>query len=177
MSSSNASSEPAILRGLSVLESTLVTVSLMLMIIVVFLQVFFRYVVHYSLPWSEELARYLMTWVVFIGASMGAREGVHIGVAAFVNIMPKAFQKFDIIFSGLCSVAFGLAMSYVGYLAIARIARMGQISPAMEIPMWIAYLPILLGSLFMSIRFAQAMIEEYRNFDKIKENEEAEQCQ
>jgi C4-dicarboxylate transporter DctQ subunit len=141
------------------------------MIIVVFLQVFFRYVVHYSLPWSEELARYLMTWVVFIGAAMGAREGVHIGVEAFVKAMPWAFRKFDIIFSGLCSTVFGLIMTYVGYLAVARIARMEQISPAMEMPMWIAYLPIMLGSLFMAIRFAQAMIEEYRNFDK-----EAEQC-
>ncbi len=179
MPSSNASREPAVLRGLSVLESALVTASLLVMIVVVFLQVFSRYVVHYSLPWSEELARYLMTWVVFIGASIGAREGVHIGVAAFVNAMPRGFQKFAILFSGLCSVAFGLVLTYVGYLAIARIARMGQVSPAMELPMWIAYLPILLGSLFMAIRFGQAMIEEFQKFNSPSENEaeEAGQCQ
>ena len=164
--SNPTTSEPAILRGLSVLESALVTVSLLLMIIVVFLQVFFRYVVHYSLPWSEELARYLMTWVVFIGASMGAREGVHIGVAAFVNLMPKWFQKFDVIFSGVCSMLFGLATAYVGFLAVRHIASMGQVSPAMEIPMWIAYLPIPVGSFLMAIRFGQAMVEQFRDFDK-----------
>lgn len=161
--------EPALLRGLSILESGIVTVSLLAMIIVVFLQVFFRYVVHYSLPWSEELARYLMTWVVFVGASMGARDGVHIGVAAFVNLMPRWFQRADIIFSGLCSVVFGLATSYVGYLAVARIAKMGQISPAMEMPMWIAYLPICVGSFCMAIRFGQAMIEQLRHFDQSDE--------
>lgn len=165
MSASNASREPALLRGLSLLESALVTAALLVMIIVIFLQVFFRYVVHYSLPWSEELARYLMTWVVFIGASIGARDGVHIGVAAFVGLLPRALQRIDIIFSGACSMAFGLALAYVGYQAIAKIARMGQVSPAMEMPMWIAYLPIMLGALFMAIRFGQAMLAEYRAFD------------
>jgi len=168
--------EPALLRGLSILESGIVTISLLAMIVVVFLQVFFRYVVHYSLPWSEELARYLMTWVVFVGASMGAKEGVHIGVAAFVNIMPRWFQKADIIFSGLCSIIFGLATSYVGYLAVARIAKMGQISPAMEIPMWIAYLPICVGSFCMAIRFGQAMIAQLREFNAPAE-EEGASCQ
>lgn len=168
--------EPAILRGLSAVESALVTASLLLMIIVVFLQVFFRYVITYSLPWSEELARYLMTWVVFIGASMGAKEGVHIGVAAFVNMMPKWFQKFGIFFSGLCSMLFGLSIAYVSFLAVRHIWAMGQISPAMEIPMWIAYLPIPVGSFLMTIRFGQAMIEQYRDFDKPAEEGEVGQC-
>ncbi|MGL4207867.1 MAG: TRAP transporter small permease [Candidatus Adiutrix sp.] len=173
--------EPPILRGLSTIESTLVTVSRSLMIVIIFLQVFFRYVVTYSLPWSEELARYLRTWVVFIGASMGAREGVHIGVSAFVNAMPKGFQKFAVIFSGLCSVGFGLTLSYIGFLAVRHIYNMGQISPAMEIPMWIAYLPIFVGSLFMALRFGQAMVEQFINFNRqesqdAKNEEEPKLC-
>lgn len=164
--------EPALLRGLGIVESGIVTISLLLMIIVVFFQVFFRYVIHYSLPWSEELARYLMTWAVFIGASMGAKEGVHIGVSAFVNLLPKGLQKVSIIFSGVCSVAFGLVTSYVGYLAVERIARMEQLSPAMELPMWIAYLPICVGSFLMAIRFGQAMIAELRTFDAPMPTEE-----
>lgn len=159
------SKELALLRALGVLESGIVTVSLLVMIIVVFFQVFFRYVIHYSLPWSEELARYLMTWTVFVGASIGAKEGVHIGVAAFVNLLPRGLKKANIILSGLCSTAFGLITSYVGYLAVARIARMGQFSPAMELPMWIAYLPICIGSFLMAVRFGQAMVAELREFD------------
>lgn len=159
------SKEPALLRALGMLESGIVTVSLLVMIVVVFFQVFFRYVVHYSLPWSEELARYLMTWAVFVGASIGAKEGVHIGVAAFVNLLPKGLQKANVVLSGLCSMAFGLGTSYIGYLAVVRIARMDQISPAMELPMWIAYLPICIGSFLMAIRFGQAMITELRGFD------------
>lgn len=178
MSSSTGLKEPLLFRALTILESTLVTTALLLMIVVVFLQVFFRYVVSYSLPWSEELARYLMTWVVFVGASMGAREGAHIGVAAFVNIMPKWFHKFAIVFSGLCSMAFGFSLAYVGLLAVRHIAKMGQSSPAMEIPMWIAYLPIFVGSFLMAIRFGQAMIEEYKSFGREKAVvAEAEKCQ
>lgn len=164
--------EPALLRALGVVESGIVTVSLLAMIIVVFLQVFSRYVIHSSLPWSEELARYLMTWAVFIGASIGAKEGVHIGVAAFVNLLPRALQKANIVLSGLCSMAFGLITSVVGYLAVARIAHMEQLSPAMELPMWIAYLPICVGSFLMAIRFGQAMVLELQTFDSHTSAEE-----
>ncbi|WP_286954445.1 TRAP transporter small permease subunit, partial [Aminobacterium sp. UBA5277] len=35
------------------------------MVIVVFLQVIFRFVLHSSLPWSEELSRYILVWISF----------------------------------------------------------------------------------------------------------------
>ena len=98
-------------------------------------------------------------------------------MAAFVNIMPRWFQKFDIIFSGLCSMVFGGAMAYVGFLAVRHIFRMGQVSPAMEMPMWIAYLPIFVGSLFMAVRFGQAIVIQYREFDRPPVEEEGCECQ
>lgn len=163
--------EPAFLRGLSILESLLIIAALSVMIVVVFFQVFFRYVIHYSLPWSEELARYLMTWVVFVGASVGAKEGVHIGVSAFVDLLPRQIRRYAILFSGMCSVIFGLSVAWIGYKAVAHIAAMGQISPAMELPMWIAYLPICIGPLFMAVRFGQAMIERFEHFDRLPAGE------
>ena len=47
---------------------------------IVFLQFFTRYVLNDSLAWTEEIARYGLMWVVFIGAAMVTRRNTHIAV-------------------------------------------------------------------------------------------------
>ena len=49
---------------------------------VTLLQVVFRYVLGSSLSWSEELARYLFIWVIFLGVASAARRGQHMAVEA-----------------------------------------------------------------------------------------------
>lgn len=59
--------------------------------IVVFLQFFTRYVLNDSLAWTEEIARYLLISVTFIGAGMAARKNTHIHVEFFyVYLGPKS---------------------------------------------------------------------------------------
>ena len=47
---------------------------------VIILQVIFRYVLNHSLFWSEELARYLLVWLTFLGASSAYYRKVHPGI-------------------------------------------------------------------------------------------------
>src|SRR4030043_1114786 len=55
------------------------------MTVIIILQVFMRYLFLYSLSWSEEVARYLMIWVSFLGASLALKYGFHIGVEFVTN--------------------------------------------------------------------------------------------
>ena len=59
---------------------------LAVMVVVVFLQVIFRFIIRSSLPWSEELSRYVMVWIVFLGASIGIKRKSHIGVEVVVDV-------------------------------------------------------------------------------------------
>ena len=52
---------------------------------VVFLEVLLRYVFTTSLIFAEELSRYLMIWVAFLGAALCVREGLHIRIDAVVG--------------------------------------------------------------------------------------------
>ena len=62
-------------------------VLLISMSVIIIYQVFSRFVLEASLPWSEELTRYLMIWAVFIGASLALRNGALIGVEAIAEAM------------------------------------------------------------------------------------------
>ena len=68
-------------------------VMLAVMSVVVFLQVIFRFVIKASLPWSEELSRYLLVYITYFGCAYGIKTGAHLGVEAFVLILPKTVQK------------------------------------------------------------------------------------
>ncbi len=62
------------------------------MTVIIILQVFMRYLFLYSLSWSEEVARYLMIWVSFLGASLALKYGFHIGVEFVINRIPEKMK-------------------------------------------------------------------------------------
>lgn len=53
--------------------------------VVAFVAVFYRFVLHDPITWSEEAARYMMVWVTFLGAGYAMGKGKHIGVTMFVE--------------------------------------------------------------------------------------------
>src|SRR5262245_24684741 len=55
---------------------------------IVFLQFFTRYVLNDSLAWTEEIARYGLMWVAFIGGAVVVRKNSHIAVELLANILP-----------------------------------------------------------------------------------------
>ncbi len=148
--------EAKFFRWLTRFEMAGVTVTLGLMTVVVFLQVFFRFVIKGSLPWSEELSRYLMIWAVFFGASMGAKSGAHIGVEAFTRLFPRSARKAAILIAGFFSVLFCIIIFFLSAKVVGAIYKTGQVSPAMEMPMYWAYLAVPVGSIMMAVRFLQA---------------------
>jgi TRAP-type C4-dicarboxylate transport system permease small subunit len=87
-----------------------------LMTVVVILQVICRYVVKNPLAWTEEVARYLMVWMAFIGASCVIKKWDNIYVDFFINLLKQKprrivilFQKFVVL--GLLIYSFYLCMT------------------------------------------------------------------
>jgi TRAP-type C4-dicarboxylate transport system permease small subunit len=116
------------------------------------LQVFFRYVIGFSLIWSEEAARFLFVYLVFIGAAIGIRRGTHIGVDLLVQALPSGARRGVRLFSDLLVLAFSLVLLWLG----ARIAAatMAQVSAAMGLPMGSIYAALALGGALMSVEAA-----------------------
>jgi C4-dicarboxylate transporter DctQ subunit len=174
---SDTVSEKGRISTLEFVENTIVTTALGIMIVVIFLQIFLRYLsaelpvesirdaAQFLLPWSEEVARYCMIWAVFIGAGIGAKSGVHVGVDAVVRLLPHGAMKSAIVFSGLCSTAFCLALMGLGVMLLNIMWDTGQVSPALEMPMVYAYLAVPAGGLLTALRFFQAMLNQLRSLN------------
>ena len=63
------------------------------LVVIMFIQVFCRYVLNNSLSWSEELTKYLFVWMTFLGGALCLRDKIHIGVDYFVSFLPKYFRN------------------------------------------------------------------------------------
>ena len=61
--------------------------------VVVFLQVFNRYVLKAPLAWSEDLAMLLFQWVTFLGAAIGVKRMSHFGIELVVRNLPEKIHR------------------------------------------------------------------------------------
>jgi TRAP-type C4-dicarboxylate transport system permease small subunit len=87
---------------------------------VVFLQFYTRYVLNDSLGWTEEIARYLLILVTFVGSVMAMRKGSHIAVEALLVYLPKEAKHWTLVaVDGLVALFCG-AMAWYAYDLGAR---------------------------------------------------------
>lgn len=153
-------------KFISNFEAYLCVAMLIVMSIVVFIQVIFRFVLKSSLPWSEELCRYLLVYVSFLGGAYGVKTGAHLGVEAVTLMMPKKMRKVVEIFVLLLGIALCAILLKLGIDIVATQFRRMQYSPAMRIPMAYAYMAIPIGMGFFILRYILKLVELIKNFKK-----------
>ena len=106
----------------------------LVMVVVVAAQVFCRYVLNYSLFWSEELARYLLVWMTFLGATVAYHRRVHPSIDILhTRVGPGTMRAMRIVGYGVALFFFGVLTVYG--LQFTHFVR-HQISPALQIPKW-----------------------------------------
>lgn len=121
------------------------------MSIIVFTNVALRYLASYSFVWAEELARYLMIWMTFIGAGIVLRFGGHVGINSIHHILPRRAAQTLRIGLALLMIAFFAAMAWhsIDYMQIAQF----QTTPALGIPFSYIYavFPVGFGLLIVHL--------------------------
>ena len=120
------------------------------------------HVLNSSLSWSEELARYLFIWMIYIGISYGVKLDKHICVDAVYSFAPKSIKRYYAIIGYLLFLLFAVAMVYFGILVVGMQISSGQVSPAMGVPMQYVYAAPVVGFVLTAIRLVQKVIEAIR---------------
>ena len=131
------------------------------MFLAVIAQVVFRYVLTHPLPWSEELARYLMIWVACLASSEAYRMKSHVGIDFIVKLMPPVFKKVVVQFAHLSIFVLMAVITWQGVKLSWLL--MEQASPALEIPMSIPYLAVPVGSFLIAFHALAFFIQEFRD--------------
>lgn len=103
--------------------------SMVTFVILIFVQVVTRRL-GISVPWTDELARYVLIYATFIGTALATKRGLHLGVDYFVNKMPRKIQKAVNYSMYACGVFFqGVLLIFGTRLAILSI---NTVSPILQ---------------------------------------------
>lgn len=123
-------------------EETVLAIAYIVMLVILAVQVFSRYVLLHSFRWAEELARYMFIWEIWLGASYAVKENRHIRIDILINKMPKKVRQIYEIFITLVNIVFCGFLFYKGSAVVAMISMRGQISGALHLPMQFVYLSV-----------------------------------
>jgi C4-dicarboxylate transporter DctQ subunit len=115
----------------------------------------FNFFNSFNLTWAQELCIYMFVWMAKFGAAYGVRTGIHVGVDILLNALPREKRFFMILFGLLAGALFTSIVGSLGAHFVWHIAHTDQTSPDLEMPMWIVYLAVPLGSFLMCFRFLQ----------------------
>ena len=86
-------------------------IAILLMVIVIIIQVFFRYVLNNALPWPDEVARFLMLWMTGLIAPSAYRWGGFVSIDMLERFLPKILANLLIFMILLIS----LAVLFIGF--------------------------------------------------------------
>jgi TRAP-type C4-dicarboxylate transport system permease small subunit len=118
-------------------------------VIVVFIQVIWRFVFNDPFTWSEELARYLQVWLVLLTSSVCIREDSHLTVDYAIHNLPFKLKKILKIIVLLIIMFFLLVVIFFGSKMI--IITKYQITPAMQLPIYVVYFAFPVAGILMLI--------------------------
>ena len=118
--------QTGLIKALDRFELVFSNLSLALLVVVLALQVIFRYVFQIGLTWSEEISRFAFVWFVYISASLAAQRGTHIRVTLFVNLIPGG-RNIALLLADAIWIAFNLFVVAAGVmLLLFRPFRVGD---------------------------------------------------
>ena len=110
---------------------------------------------HINLTWAQELCIYMFVWMAKFGAAYGVRTGIHVGVDVVVNMLEPKWRKKVVLFGLFCGALFTFVVGTMGAKFVIELYPTDQVSPDMELPRWIIFLCVPLGSYLMCFRFLQ----------------------
>lgn len=124
-------------------------VILVAMVIIAGLGVVYRFILHNSLSWTQEVDSYLFVWLTCLGAAIGYKLRAHPQVVVLVDRLPGLFKKGVIAFGDLIVLALGVLLMFYGGKMIALMGP--ETASSIKVSMIYPYLAIPVGGLGLCI--------------------------
>lgn len=128
--------------------------------LIVFIQVFNRFVLKTPLAWSEDMAMLLFQWVVFLGAAIGVKRMRHFGIELVVRQLPERVRHGVELLTPVVMAVVALVMIMQGWTILGL--NRSRIYATMDLSYTWAFLPIPLAGALILIYLVQLEIRRWR---------------
>lgn len=141
------------------LESAFAVFMLLSIVVLVLMQIVYRYLLALPSPWTEEMGRYAWLILVFIGAGYTTYADDHIEINIIELILGKVkkknksdrFKKYFYLFKFFIMTIFCALYTVIIIPFIEKIFTIGQLSSSLRLPIWCLYLVFFLGLFCMTL--------------------------
>ncbi|URN42085.1 TRAP transporter small permease [Peptoniphilus genitalis] len=142
-----------LLKKFNKFEEIVLVSSLVLNVIIIFMQVIMRYFFNTSLTWSEELSRYIFIWQVWLGSSIAFVDNQHIRVDLIFSIFKSEnSQKVLHLINNIIWFSFNVFLVYVGVKLLGSMNARNALSSGMRLPLVYVYAALPVSSFILAIR-------------------------
>jgi TRAP-type C4-dicarboxylate transport system permease small subunit len=128
------------------IEEWLLIATYTAMLLIATAQIFFRYVINYSISWSQDLLTYMLIWSVFIGISLAVKKRRHIKVELAYVFVSQKNQFYLKVLSNAVFIVFCLIFSYFSLKKVYSLMFvLPQMSESTGLSMWMIQIAVPVG--------------------------------
>lgn len=145
--------------------------SLALLVVILAMQVFFRYVLQTGISWSEEVSRFFFVWFVYISASLAAQKGSHIRVTILTRFFPGG-QRYSLMLADAIWIIFNGFVAVSGVILLQRMMKHPVYSTSLFMPLAYIYTIIPVSHALMIVRIVQRQWIAWKKGTSVLSNED-----
>ena len=155
----------AIDNGIARFEAFVLALGVLLMAANSIANVIGRFVFAQSIYFSEELNQFLIVLVTFVGISYAARKGRHIRMSAVYDQLGDRGRKVLMIIIAAVTALVMFALAWFSYEYVARLAKLGKVTPSLQVPLYITYVWVPIGFVITGIQYTLTVVQNLRSRD------------
>ena len=148
----------ALLRGINFIEEVSLGLSLIIITMLIFGNVFSRFVLGMPYAWPDEAAKFLHVVAIYFGVAVASHRNIHLKIDLVPQYIPSLKKIYSFILP-IGGVIFSVIFTYFAYKFFLMEHMIGDKGYVTSIPIWIIALLILLAGILIFIRESQRLIE------------------
>lgn len=148
------------LSYITTVEYAIMIITFVAMVAAYFISVVNRNIIKASMPWTEEIALYSMTYMALLGTEVGLRDGTQVAVTAVIDKLHGITKKIVSIIEQIVLEIFSFVMLKAGIALFLKQIQSGQTTPVLKLPMAAMYFSLVLAFGLIFIIQAVVLIEK-----------------